>query len=131
LGNCRAALSPGKIKLTATANKINSQEKKVNSRQNEIKGPITWSIFNPGVELSPVYRVEISALSVIQNSIKVKRAITWQNFQPRAEIIMSYSSMRGSDYLLQENKTNAFLLPGIDAENLYYSVSTPGLKSSM
>jgi hypothetical protein len=29
------------------------------------KGPITWSIFNPGVELSPVYRVEISALSVI------------------------------------------------------------------
>ena len=30
--------------------------------------------------------------------------------------------MRGSDYLLQENKTNAFLLPGIDAENLYYSV---------
>jgi hypothetical protein len=49
------------------------------------KGPITWSIFNPGVELSPVYRVEISALSVIQNSIKIKRAITWQNFQPRAE----------------------------------------------
>ena len=43
------------------------------------------SIFNPGVELSPVYRVEISALSVIQNSIKIKRAITWQNFQPRAE----------------------------------------------
>jgi hypothetical protein len=40
------------------------------------KGPITWSIFNPGVELSPVYRVEISALSVIQNSIKIKRAIT-------------------------------------------------------
>jgi hypothetical protein len=37
---------------------------------------ITWSIFNPGVELSPVYRVEISALSVIQNSIKVKHAIT-------------------------------------------------------
>jgi hypothetical protein len=31
---------------------------------------------------------------------------------------MSYSSMRGSDYLLQENKTNAFLLPGIDAENV-------------
>jgi hypothetical protein len=28
----------------------------------------TWSIFNPGIELSPVYRVEISALSVIQNS---------------------------------------------------------------
>ena len=23
------------------------------------KGPITWSIFNPGVELSPVNRVEI------------------------------------------------------------------------
>jgi hypothetical protein len=50
------------------------------------KGPITWSIFNPGVELSPVYRVEISALSVIQNSIKIKRAITWQYFQPRAEL---------------------------------------------
>jgi hypothetical protein len=72
------------------------------------KGPITWSIFNPGVELSPVYRVEISALSVIQNSIKIKRAITWQHFQPRAEIIMSYSSMRGSGYLLQENKIKAF-----------------------
>ena len=25
----------------------------------DIKGPITWSIFNPGVELSPVNRVEI------------------------------------------------------------------------
>jgi hypothetical protein len=49
------------------------------------KGPIKWSIFNTGVELSPVYRVEISALSVIQNSIKIKRAITWQNFKPRAE----------------------------------------------
>jgi hypothetical protein len=23
------------------------------------KGPITWSIFNPGIELSPVNRVEI------------------------------------------------------------------------
>jgi hypothetical protein len=82
------------------------------------KGPITWSIFNPGVELSPVYRVEISALSVIQNSIKIKRAITGQNFQPRAEIIMSYSSIRDSDYLLQENKIKAFLLPGIVAENV-------------
>jgi hypothetical protein len=49
------------------------------------KGPITWSIFNPGVELSPVYLVEISALSVIHNSIKIKRAITSQNFQPMAE----------------------------------------------
>ena len=44
-----------------------------------------WSIFNPGVELSPVDRVEISALHVTQNSIKIKRAITWQSFQPRAE----------------------------------------------
>jgi hypothetical protein len=26
----------------------------------------------------------------------------------RAEIIMSYSNMRGSDYLLQENKIKAF-----------------------
>jgi hypothetical protein len=25
----------------------------------QFKGPITWSIFNPGVELSPVNRVEI------------------------------------------------------------------------
>ena len=25
-----------------------------------IKGPITWSIFNPGVELSPVNRVAIT-----------------------------------------------------------------------
>jgi hypothetical protein len=36
---------------------------------------ITWSIFNPGDELSPVDRVEISALSVIENSIKIKHAI--------------------------------------------------------
>jgi hypothetical protein len=35
-----------------------------------------------------------------------------------AEIIMTYSSIRGSDYLLQENKIKAFLLPGIDAENI-------------
>jgi hypothetical protein len=79
---------------------------------NNSKGPITWSIFNPGVELSPVYRVEISALSVIQNSIKIKRAIRWQNFQPRVEIIMSYSSISGSDYLLQENKIKAFFTSG-------------------
>ena len=31
---------------------------------------------------------------------------------------MTYSSMRGSDYLLQENKMKTFLLPGIDAENV-------------
>jgi hypothetical protein len=74
----------------------------VNTQGTLTKGPITWSIFNPGVKLSPVYRVEISSLSVIQNSIKIKRAITWQNFQPRAEIIMSYSSIRGNDYLLLE-----------------------------
>ena len=48
----------------------------VDPRDGHHKGPITWSIFNPGVELSPVYRVEISALSVIQNSIKIKGAIT-------------------------------------------------------
>jgi hypothetical protein len=30
---------------------------------------------------------------------------------------MSYSNMCGSDYLLQENTVEAFLLPGIDAEN--------------
>ena len=33
-------------------------------------------------------------------------------------IIMSYSSMHGSDYLLQENKIKAFLLLRIDAENV-------------
>jgi hypothetical protein len=49
------------------------------------EGTITWSIFNPRVELSPVYWVEISVLSVIQNSIKIKHTITWQNIQPRAE----------------------------------------------
>ena len=37
------------------------------------------------IELSPVDRVEISTLPVTQNSIKIKRAITWQSFQPRAE----------------------------------------------
>jgi hypothetical protein len=46
---------------------------------------------------------------------------------------MCYSSMRGSDYLLQENKMEAmeplFLLPGIMVGN--YSISTSGLKSSM
>jgi hypothetical protein len=31
---------------------------------------------------------------------------------------MSYSSMRGSDYLLQESKIKAFLPPRIDAENV-------------
>jgi hypothetical protein len=32
-------------------------------------------MFNPGDELSPVDRVEISALSVIENSTKIKHAI--------------------------------------------------------
>jgi hypothetical protein len=31
---------------------------------------------------------------------------------------MTYSSMRGSDYLLQENKLSAFLLLRIDGENI-------------
>jgi hypothetical protein len=31
---------------------------------------------------------------------------------------MSYSTIRGSDYFLEENKMNAFLLPGFDAENI-------------
>jgi hypothetical protein len=106
------------------------------------KGPITWGIFKPGVELNPVDQVEISALSVIQNSNTIKRTITWQNFQARAEfnhgvstllllagtrpwvqnlvmqffqlraeiIPMSYSSMHGSDYLLQENNMEAMEL---------------------
>jgi hypothetical protein len=46
------------------------------------KGPITWSIFNPGVELSPVYRVEISALSVIQNSITHDKILSCDRFNP-------------------------------------------------
>ena len=97
------------------------------------KRPITWGIFNPGVELNPVDQVAISALSVIQNSITIKRTITWQNFQAKAEfkilscnrfnsgltLFMSYSSMHGSDYLLQKNNIEAmellFLLPEINA----------------
>jgi hypothetical protein len=31
---------------------------------------------------------------------------------------MPYSSIHGSDYLLEENKIKAFLLPGIDAKNI-------------
>jgi hypothetical protein len=31
----------------------------LNGLTKKSKGPITWSIFNPGVELSPVNRVEI------------------------------------------------------------------------
>ena len=31
---------------------------------------------------------------------------------------MSYSNMCGSDYLLQENKMEAFLLQGINAKNV-------------
>jgi hypothetical protein len=50
------------------------------STENVIKGPITWNTFNPVVELSPIDRVKISVLPVTQNSIKIKRAITWQNF---------------------------------------------------
>ena len=38
---------------------------------------------------------------------------------------MSYSSMCGNDYLLQENKTKAFLLPGIDAKNAYSTAFQP------
>jgi hypothetical protein len=32
--------------------------------------------------------------------------------------MMSYWSIPGNDYLLQENKIKAFLLSGIDAENV-------------
>ena len=35
-----------------------------------IKRPITWSFFNPGVELSPVNWAKISALASIQRLIK-------------------------------------------------------------
>ena len=45
-------------------------------RNSPVLGADYMEHFQPGVELSPVYRVEISALSVIQNSIKIKRSIT-------------------------------------------------------
>ena len=62
-----------KLHIFDTKHKINTYNKYLTLSD---KGPITWSIFNPGVELSSVYRVEISALSVIQYSIKIKLAIT-------------------------------------------------------
>jgi hypothetical protein len=39
---------------------------------------------------------------------------------------MSYSSIRGRDYLLQENKMKTFLLPGFDAENIYTGAKLEG-----
>jgi hypothetical protein len=42
---------------------------------------------------------------------KISTQLARLKFQPRVD-------MCGSDYLLQENKMEAFLLPGINAENI-------------
>jgi hypothetical protein len=39
-------------------------------------------------------------------------------FKPGLKLFLSYSNMCGSDYLLQENKMEAFLLQGINAKNV-------------
>ncbi len=49
----------------------------------QFKGPIIWSIFNPGVEFSPVDRVEISALLVTQARDHMAKSSTpGLKFQP-------------------------------------------------
>ena len=44
--------------------------------------------------------------------------LSCNRFNPGLKLFMSYSNMCGSDYLLQENTMEAFLLPGINAENI-------------
>jgi hypothetical protein len=64
--------------------------------------PRDWT-FNP----ASASRVEISTLGLTS-------ALGWKfchviiSINPRLKLFMSYSSMRGSDYLLQENKMKAF-----------------------
>ncbi len=82
-----------------------------------------WSIFNPGVELSPVDRVDISALPVTQNYIKIKRAITWQSFQPRAEFNPGLKS------LLAAYVTT--YVCGISTKHFEYNDHTPSIITSM
>jgi hypothetical protein len=48
------------------------------------------------------------------------------SFKPGLKLFMSFASMHGSDYLLQENKMEA-----IEPMLGTHSISTPGLKSSM
>jgi hypothetical protein len=60
--------------------------------------------FQPRVELDPGLKI-----------------LSCNRFNPGLKLFMSYSSMRGSDYLLQESKIEAmepFLLPGINAGNV-------------
>jgi hypothetical protein len=91
-----------------------------------IKTIIIWFCHLLGRSRIVIFRVEISALSVIQNSIRVKRAVHDKIFNPGLKFWwVIRACVHGSDYLLQENKTNAFLLPGIDAENLYYIAFQP------
>ena len=47
---------------------------KCSYNQRPSEGPITWSFFNPEVELSPGLKTKT-----------LLNQITWQNFQPRAE----------------------------------------------
>jgi hypothetical protein len=80
------------------------------------KGPITWSI----------YRVKISAAickKLYQNqtrdymttfSTQGRTLGPGNRFNPGLKL----SSVRGSDYLLQENKMKTFLLSGINTENV-------------
>ena len=44
--------------------------------------------------------------------------LSCNRFNPGLKLFMSHSNMCGSDYLLQKNKMEAFLLPGINAENI-------------
>jgi hypothetical protein len=44
--------------------------------------------------------------------------LSCNRFNPGLKLFTSHSNMCGSDYLLQENKMEAFLLLGINAENV-------------
>jgi hypothetical protein len=79
--------------------------------------------------LSPVDRVQYKTLSKSNAQLHDKifnAAIAWLKFQPRVDnfvmyyrfniglkLFMSNSKMCGSDYLLQENKMEAFLPLGL------------------
>jgi hypothetical protein len=45
-------------------------------QEKQLKGPITWSIFNPGVELSLLNRVEIFAITWTISTPGLKRYTT-------------------------------------------------------
>jgi hypothetical protein len=44
--------------------------------------------------------------------------LSCNRFNQGHKLFMSHSNMCGNDYLSQENKMEAFLLPGINAENV-------------